>query len=193
MTRTPVTLRDVHVDDAPALSRLWGEIVRRGEDRDPVADMRTIIDQVQSRVDERLVIAEYDGELAGAVLLRIAPLTPLHLEPIVQVISPHVFAEFRRRGVGRALMEAAAGFAEDRGINHVGTASISNSREANRFMARLGLSPHATLRVTSTQMLRGKLTGQRVVNPRQAGRPMGQILAARRSMRRAQTFAATVD
>jgi ribosomal protein S18 acetylase RimI-like enzyme len=193
MTRNLVTLRDVALDDAAELSRLWGEFIRRGEGRDAVADMRTIIDQVLTRIDERLVVAEYDGVLAGAVLLRVAPLTPLHLEPIVQVISPHVFAEYRRRGVGRALMEAASAFAEDRGIHHIGTASMSNSREANRFMARLGLSPHATLRVTSTQMLRAKLTGQRATFPRQAGRPMGQILAARRSLRRAQSFAASVD
>ncbi len=193
MTRTLVTLRDVVTDDAADLSRLWGEIIRRSEDRDPVADMCTIIAQVQTKIDERLVVAEYDGILAGAVLLRIAPLTPLHLESIVQVISPHVLAEYRRRGVGRALMDAAASFAEDRGINHVGTASMSNSREANRFMARLGLSPHATLRVTSTQMLRAKLTGQRSALSRQPGRPMGQILAARRSLRRSQSFAASVD
>ncbi len=142
-----------------------------------------------------MVVAEYDGHLAGAVFLRIGTLTPLHLEPIVQVISPHVFPQFRRRGVGRALMEAAAGFAEEHSVAHVGTASLSTSREANRFMARLGLSPHATLRVASTQMLRSKLSGQRIsdprLSPRQPGRQMGQILAARRSMRRSQTLAAS--
>lgn len=195
MSRTPVILRDAVVDDATLLSQLWGDIVRSTERRDPVVDMLAIIEQVIANPDERLIVAEYDGQVAGGVFLRVGTLTPLHLEPIVQVISPHVFPQFRRRGVGRALMEAAATFAEDHSVAHVGTASLSTSREANRFMARLGLSPHATLRVTSTAMLRSKLSGQRVADPRQAarqpGRQMGQILAARRSLRRSQTLAAS--
>lgn len=193
MTRSPVHLRDVRLDDAAELSNLWGSLVRRPDDRDPVADLCTIIERVLDDSDQRIVIAEYDGALAGAVLLRIAPLTPLHLEPLVQIISPQVLPEFRRKGVGGALMEAAAGFAEEQGVAHVGTASLSRSREANRFMARLGLAPHATLRVTSTQLFRSKLSGQRIADPRQPGRQMGQILAARRSLRRAQALAASLD
>ena len=193
MTRSPVHLRDVRVQDAAELSNLWGNLVRRSDDRDPVCDLRTIIERVIDDVDQRIVIAEYDGALAGAVMLRIAPLTPLHLEPVVQIISPQVLPEFRRRGVGRALMESAASFAEEQGVAHVGTASLSRSREANRFMARLGLAPHATLRVTSTQLLRSKLSGQRIADPRQPGRQMGQILAARRSLRRAQALATSLD
>jgi GNAT superfamily N-acetyltransferase len=193
MTRSPVHLRAVRVADATDLSNLWGSLVRRADDKDPVADLRTIIERVIDDPDQRIVIAEYDGALAGAVLLRIAPLTPLHLEPLVQIISPQVLPEFRRRGVGRALMEAAASFAEEVGVAHVGTASLSRSREANRFMARLGLAPHATLRVTSTQLLRSKLSGQRIADPRRPGRQMGQILAARRSLRRAQALATSLD
>ncbi len=190
MTRSPVTLRDANRDDVARLGDLWGQIVRRSDEQDPLADLSEIVDRVLQRDDQRIVVAEYDGQFAGAVLLRIAPLTPLHLEPVVQIISPEVLPEFRRRGVGRALMESAASFAEEHAIAHVGTASLSRSREANRFMARLGLSPHATLRVTSTQLLRSKLTGQRAADPRQPGRQMGQILAARRSLRRAQALAA---
>jgi GNAT superfamily N-acetyltransferase len=191
MSRIPVSLRDAVEGDASRLFQLWGDVVRRSDGHDGVADLADIIRGVAQRQDERLVVAEYDGEVAGAVLLRVAPLTPLHLEPIVQVVSPHVLPQYRRRGVGRALMEAAASFAEERSVAHVGTASLSTSREANRFMARLGLSPHATLRVTSTHMLRSKLKAQRsAVEPR---RQLGQVLAARRSLRRTQSVTASVD
>ena len=61
----------------------------------------------------------------------------------MQAISPHVFPEFRRHGVGRALMEAAVAFAEELGIAHVATAVVAGSRDANRFMARLALGPYA--------------------------------------------------
>jgi ribosomal protein S18 acetylase RimI-like enzyme len=191
MSRIPVTVREVVLDDAVGLARLWGDVLRRGDARDPVVDLTAIIERVLVHQDERIVVAEYDSQLAGAVMLRIAPLTPLHIDPIVQVISPYVFPEYRRRGVGRALMESAAGFAEERGIAHVGTASLSTSRESNRFMARLGLAPHATLRVASTLLLRSRLSGQRAT-PRQSGRQMGQVLAVRRSLRRSQSLTGSV-
>ncbi|MGL5824053.1 MAG: GNAT family N-acetyltransferase [Nocardioides sp.] len=190
MSRVLVTLREVTLGDAADLARLWGEAVRRGDASDPEADLQEIIRRVLANPDERIVIADCNGLVAGAVLLRVAPLTPLHIDPIVQVISPYVLPQFRRRGVGRSLMEAAAGYADERGIAHVGTASLSNSREANRFMARLGLSPHATLRVTSTHILRMKLSAHRA-DLRQPGRQVGQVLAARRSLRRSQSLAAS--
>ena len=93
------------------------------------------------------MVAEYDGDVAGAVHLRATTLTPINLEPVVQAISPHVLPDFRRRGVGRALMEAAVAFAEELGIAHIATAAVSGSRDANRFMARLALGPHAILRL----------------------------------------------
>ncbi|MGL5808777.1 MAG: GNAT family N-acetyltransferase [Nocardioides sp.] len=193
MSRLPVILRDVVLTDAVALAELWIEIVRPVDGRDPVASMVAIIEGVQELPGQRLVVAEYEGVVVGAVLLRVMPLTPLHVEPILQVIAPEVLPEFRRRGIGRALMEAAATFAEEQGVTHVGTASMSNSREANRFMARLGLAPQATLRLASTQTLRAKLGGLRGGELRQPGRPLTQVLAARRSLRRAQSVAAPVD
>ena len=67
------------------------------------------------------------GGAAGAVLLQVATLTPLNLEPTVQIVSPHVFPAFRRRGVGRALMDSAVGFAEELGVDHVASGSSSAS------------------------------------------------------------------
>ena len=104
------------------------------------------------------MVAEYDGEVAGAVHLRVTTMTPINLERVVQAVSPHVLPRYRRHGVGRALMDAAVSFAEELGIGHVATAAASGSRDANRFMARLALGPWAVLRVASTPMLRSKLT-----------------------------------
>ena len=99
-------------------------------------------------------------------------MTPLNLEPVVQTISPHVFPEFRRHGVGRALMEASVAFAEEIGIAHVATAVVAGSRDANRFMARLALGPYALLRVASVHALKTKLASQRPQVARANGRPL---------------------
>jgi GNAT superfamily N-acetyltransferase len=102
----------------------------------------------------------------------------------VQVMSPHVFPEYRRHGVGRALMDAAVSWAEERGAAHVATAAASGSRDANRFMARLALGPLATLRLAPTTVVRAKLTAQRPPVARVPARQLTHVLAVRRSMRR---------
>lgn len=188
MSRSPVTLRDVQVNDAGPLSVLWEELLRPGDRLVHVADMEAIIARVLENPFERIVVAEYDGAFAGAVLLRSATLTHLNLEPTVQAMSPHVLPEFRRHGIGRALINAAVTWAEELGIGYVASASLSNSREANRFMARLAFGPQAVLRVATTHAARAKLTASAAARrPSPSGRPVGQVLAARRSMRRQRT------
>lgn len=188
--RTLVSLRLAVPEDAPALAELWSEVMRRADHDEQVADLRAIIARAEPREDERIVVAEYDGAFAGAVHLRASTLSPLNLEPIVQAISPHVLPDFRRRGVGRALMGAAVAFAEERGIAHIATAAVSGSRDANRFMARLALGPHAILRLAPTAVVQAKLDAQTPAlgSPanRSGARRLTHVMAARRSSRRAQ-------
>ena len=182
-----VSLRRAEISDAPLLAELWGDVVRRADRQDQVADLERVIKAASASAEQRLVVADYDGQLAGAVLLRVSTLTPINLEPVVQAVSPHVFPQFRRHGLGRALMDSAVTFAEEIGVGHVATAALASSRDGNRFMARLALGPHAMTRVATTQGVRAKLTAQRPATATTgSGRHLTRVLAARRSMRRAQ-------
>lgn len=184
MSRSLVSLRSALPSDAPVLVELWTEVLRRADRDEQMADLVQVIERVSQSADERMVVAEYDGEVAGAVHLRVGTVSPLNLERTVQAISPHVLPAFRRRGVGRALMDAAVSWAEEMGVGHVATAAASASRDANRFMARLALGPCAVLRVAPTHVVRAKLTAQRPSAQRTMGRQLPQVLAARRSQRR---------
>jgi GNAT superfamily N-acetyltransferase len=186
MSRSLVSLRSALPSDAPLLVELWAEVIRRADHEEQVADLLSVIEKAAEAPDERLVVAEHDGEPAGAVHLQVTTLSPLNLERVVLAISPHVLPQYRRRGVGRALMDAAVSYAEERGVAHVATAAASGSRDANRFMARLALGPQAVLRVASTHAVRSKLTAQRPALQRSGGRQLPQVLAARRSLRRNQ-------
>jgi GNAT superfamily N-acetyltransferase len=186
MTRHLVSLRDAVPDDVDHLVDLWSDVLRRTDREEQAADLRSIIERVAALHDERLVVAEYGGQIAGAVHLRAATMTPLNLEPVLQTISPHVFPEFRRHGVGRALMEASVAFADELGIGHVATAVVAGSRDANRFMARLALGPYALLRVASVHALKAKLSSQRPQVLRPNARPLTSVLAVRRSLRKTQ-------
>lgn len=186
MTRHAIALRPATVEDALFLAEIWSDAVRRGDRQEQVADVELVIKDSLGSAEQRLVVAEVDGTPAGAVLLRVTTLTPLNLEPVVQAVSPHVATEFRRLGVGRMLVEAAVAYAEELGVAHVATGAASGSRDANRFMARLGLGPHAVLRVAPTHLVRAKVEAQRPPMERHRDRARVQLLAARRSMRRAQ-------
>ncbi|MCY7395133.1 MAG: GNAT family N-acetyltransferase [Nocardioides sp.] len=188
MTRAQVVLRHAALSDAPFLVDLWEQACRRADRHEQVADLEAVIKTALESAEQRLLIAEHDGAPAGAVLLRLSTVTPMNPEPCLQVLSPHVTPAMRRKGIGRILMEAAAMYADELGVGHLATAVDTGSRDANRFMARLGLGPQATLRVAPLAIVQSKVgqskSGVCAPGRAPAGRQLGQILAARRSMRR---------
>lgn len=180
MSRTTVQVRAAAAADASVLRELWSDILRRGSVAEQEADVQSVIADCAEREDRCIAVAELDGRVAGAVFLEAGTLTPLNLEPSVLAVSPHVLAEFRRRGVGTALMDAATRFAENQGIGTVATAAMASSRDANRFMARLSLTPQATLRAASTSSVRSKLSARRSATRGRGSRQIDKVLAARR-------------
>lgn len=184
MTRSPVILRVAESADVPSLRELWSDILRRGGLDEQMADVAAVLEQTSGREDMCVTVAEVDGVVAGAVYLEARTLTPLNLEPAVLAVSPHVFPEFRRRGVGSSLMEAACRFAEQHGITHISTAAAAEARDANRFMARLSFAPQAMLRAATTSAVRARLPQTRQVTPAATTRRrIDRVLAARRVRR----------
>ena len=181
MSRSGLTPRIACREDAPVLAELWSDVLRRVDRAEQVADLELVIKAAAESPEQRFVVVEVDGQVAGAVYLRLTTMSPLNLEPCVQSIQPRVFDHYNRRGVGKTLMEAAVAFAEENGVLHVTTAVPATARDANRFMARLALAPVATFRVAPTSAVRSRLTpttGSSRATPR--------ILAARRNQRRAR-------
>lgn len=190
MTRSLVSLRAASSADAADLAGLWTDVIRRTGPEDQVADIETVLARVQSATDERIVVAEYDGEFAGAVHLQATTMSAINQEPVVRALSPHVLPRFQRHGIGSALMDTAVSWAEELGIGHVATAAVAGSRDANRFMARIALGPYAVLRVATTHAVRSRLSAHRRPATSTGGRQLTQVLAARRSLRRSRASAA---
>jgi GNAT superfamily N-acetyltransferase len=196
MSRQPVSMRQATIGDVPFLVELWGDMLRRADRQEQVHDVELIVKEAAASSERRLLVADYDGEPAGAVLLRVTPMTPLNLEPVVQALAPHVTPSFRGKGIGSALMEAAVVWAEDLGIGHITTAAPASSRNGNRFMARLSLRPQAVLRASSTYAVRTKLASLQPTSARISDRAAGrrqlmQVLAARRQLSRRTTGEST--
>src|SRR3954447_25467264 len=190
MNRSLVSLRSVTLEDASHLAEVWTDVIRRVGPEDQAADMEAVVLEGLASDNQRIVVAGYDGKFAGAVPLERTTMSALNLEPVVRALSPHVLAPYRRHGIGTALMDTAVSWAEELGIAHVATAAVAGSRDANRFMARIALGPYAVLRVATTHAVRNRLGAQRrPARSTSGGRQLTQVLAARRSMRRARASA----
>jgi GNAT superfamily N-acetyltransferase len=179
------------VDDAQALSRLWSELVDRTEAVSDPPDV--LVGKAVLRFSEgdegRILVAELDGSVVGCGFLRVGLVSPLDDGRVVHLSHVQVSEGCGRQGVGSALVEAALTWAEQQGVGYMVTSVPATHREANRFLARLGMAPVASLRGGPVATLRARLPHASPSVARQvgrSGRSVGQVVAARRSQRRAR-------
>jgi GNAT superfamily N-acetyltransferase len=192
--RTPVHIRDAEAGDADVLVEVWSS---RTPDRALIDSAATAVEEATASLarigadpDQRVLVAVVEEQVVGAVHLVAAPLSPVTTESAVHVLHLQVLDQFRRHGVGRALMEAIVTWSEEKSTSHVIAAATANSRDANRFMARLGLGQLAVVRGASVAALRAKLPLEPPAVARvgaRTHRSVGQVLVQRRSQRRSQT------
>lgn len=192
MSRYPVQVRDAVPEDAIALLAVWGDLRRTTERHSsPPADVEAAnaVARIAADPDERLLVGTIDDVVVGAAHLVRARLSPIHTEAAIHMTHLFVLSRHRRHGVGKALFEAAVTWAEEKDTPHLLAAASVHSRDANRFMARLGLSQIATVRGASVAALRSKLPVEPPAGARVSSRnhrSVGQVLAQRRLQKRAQ-------
>jgi GNAT superfamily N-acetyltransferase len=181
-----IEVRDARPDDAAGLMTLWGEMsIGSGHQRVLAAptpeSVRASIERLGSDPAGRLLVGELDGHLSGMVYLRRTPISPLHAEDTMTVEYLHVTDRARRHGLGKALVAEAAAWAEHENCPYLGVVAPAVAREANRFLARLGLSQAAVLRFAATHTVRRRLAAEHAPN-------LLAMLSSRRSViaRRAQ-------
>jgi ribosomal protein S18 acetylase RimI-like enzyme len=106
-----------------------------------------------------LVVAVDDqaGRIVGLLVTRLEEIGAIDLTPALHVTHLLVAPSHRRRGIGRALLAAAVHLADERGVDRVLATAAAGSREANRYLARLGFAPLVVHRIASTSVLRRAL------------------------------------
>jgi GNAT superfamily N-acetyltransferase len=143
------------------------------------------IAQIATDPEEELLVADSDGVVMGAVHLRRARLSPVQLAEAVQVSHLQVHPRHRRRGIASALLAAATAWAEAKDSAHLLAVAPSSSREAHRFLAKLGFGQVGVVRACSTATLRHRFATAVV------SRDTNRLLATRRTLRRRREQLAT--
>ena len=164
MGRSPVTVQRVDVGLQTPFIELWtAHRVEAGTT--PEAACRLAADgtlrKALARKDVTAYIAFVDGRPAGYVVIADTTRSLLVAAPSVSIDMLYVHADFRRQGVGKALLAAASRYADRNGCDHLVSAVPAQDRELNRFFARLGFAPETVRRVTSSAVLQRKLAGER--------------------------------
>lgn len=127
-----------------------------------------------------VLVAVSDGVVVGLLLGRVVGPSPFTDEVSYVVEGVYVAAGERRRGVGHALLTAAAREAGGSGAHQMYAASVPGARTMQRFFVRLGFAQVGAHRTTTTTALLRRLT-----EPRRRG--VEEVIARRRRSRDADT------
>jgi GNAT superfamily N-acetyltransferase len=143
MTRKrTVSLRDARREEVPLIVAMLADDAL-GATRDQAVDplptaYYEAFDAIAASPDNRLLIAELEGEAVGTLQITFIPglgrvgATKMLIEE-VRVVSPR-----RGTGLGRQMVAAAVALARARRCTSVELASHRTRTEAHRFYARLG-------------------------------------------------------
>jgi GNAT superfamily N-acetyltransferase len=176
-----IEVRDARPDDADTLVALWRDMaVGTGHQSrlltaPTAASARASVTKHLADPSSRLIVGEIDGVVAAMAYLRRRPISPLHDEVTVAMEYLHVNDAFRRHGLGKAMIAEAAAWAERENSPHLAVLAPATAREANRFLARLGLGQAGVLRFASTHTVRRRLAAEHSPN-------LLALLSSRRSV-----------
>jgi len=164
--RANVRIRPAEREDVDGLAALTqsidtssGTFSGRGLIKPDLDHLITRFDEILDEDSRFMLVAcdEQSGEVVGLLLARREEIGAIDVTPALHISHLLVMPNHRRRGIGAALLVAAVHLAEEQGVDRVLATVSSASRDANRYLSRLGFAPLVIQRVASTGVLRRAL------------------------------------
>jgi len=123
-----IKIRSARADDAPALSRLLGQLGYPSE----VAEIPDRLDKMHARPGTTALVAEDHGRVVGCVTVHL--FAALHTsEPNAWLTALVVDETVRGKGVGSALVKRAEDWAVEHGAQRIALTSALRRKEAHEF------------------------------------------------------------
>jgi predicted N-acetyltransferase YhbS len=141
-------IRPATEEDIPSILDLYRELIistsQVETSRSPSTDdYRKVFAEIRADPRHELLVAEDQGEVVGTVVLLIVPNLSHSATPWALVENLVVGHEYRRRGLGRLLLEYAVARAKEKGCYRIQLCSDKRREEAHRFYHSVGFEASA--------------------------------------------------
>jgi GNAT superfamily N-acetyltransferase len=140
--------------DLDVLLALWTGITHYHRELDPLytlrpgaeTEIRSLLRSMLAEDDYAVFVAELEGELVGMSCARVDRAPPILLEvERAEITDLGVQRGHRRRGIGRALAEAALAWVRERGVARVEVRVVAGNRGGQAFWRDLGFGDHVQI------------------------------------------------
>jgi len=194
LSRVPIVVREAEVEDAAALIEVWDlcdvadhdpddpHLPASARQRPSVAEAADALSEQIADPDRRVLVAVRDGDVVGAIAFRRQLVSVIQTEKIIVITDLHVLPRHRRRLIASSLISAGVRWAEDVNCEVMMAVSPADSRDANRFLNRVGFGQVGVVRAAQVSALRARFAGIAT-----SSKVTGRLIALRRTMRRRQS------
>jgi len=134
--------------DLPRILELYHElsmITTKAEQHSStsVDDYRRVFAEISNNPRRELLVAEYEGDVVGTLALFIIPNLSHGATPYALVENLVVNHKYRRKGIGKKLMEYSIARAKQEGCHRIELVSDRRRKEAHRLYRSVGFEPSA--------------------------------------------------
>jgi L-amino acid N-acyltransferase YncA len=141
--KTLLKIRPATEDDIPRILELYHELtmITTKVEQDlstSLDDYRRVFAEISSDHRHELLVAEYEGEVVGTVALYIIPNLSHGATPYALVENVVVNHKYRRKGIGKKLMEYTIVRAKQEGCHRIELCSSKRRKEAHRLYRSVG-------------------------------------------------------
>jgi GNAT superfamily N-acetyltransferase len=160
-----VKVRQATPDDVPALVALFQELDRMQSDWRVFTPRPGFYDEVGAKYREAMstenavvLVAEDEGEIVGMAYGEVRIPSRFSDERALELSGVVVRTGYRGRGVGRALVQEAARFAGEMGVEWIELKTFAPNQGAMAFWEGLGFTPRVVQMTQGTKALVRRLS-----------------------------------